>query len=426
MPGRPPLPVSFYYGWVIVALAFWTMAFTITSRFAFGIFQVPLIAEFGWGRGALGGAYALMLIVYAIVSPFIGSIFDRRGPRAVVPLGSALVGAGLALGFFVSELWHMYAFTGLVMGIGSAMSGFALNSAMMPRWFQRKRGAATGIALSGSGVGILLLIPAIERLIAGAGWRAAYLAFGLLVLAGFAPVLGLLLRDRPGDVGQAVDGLPPAPGPAPLPETGHAVPLRQVLAGVRGERNFWALAAIVFFLGLGNNTILSQLHIYLVDAKFTTASSALIFGSVGAIRMAGSMILGWASDRIGRPRAQAAALAITAAGLAILLLLPALGSPPWMGWLFALVFGIGMGGTGTCHSAMAADSFGGRSFGAVMCLLEIAFGVGGALGPPLAGLLFDWTGSYRIPFSFILAGLGAALCVALFVYEPPARRPNVS
>ena len=167
MPGRPPLPLPFYYGWVIVALAFWTMAFTITARFSFAIYQVPLIAEFGWGRGALGGAYALMLAAYALFCPFVGSLFDRRGPRSVVPWGSALVGTGLTLSFFVSSLWHVYLFTGLFLGLGAAMSGFAVNSAMMPRWFQRGRGTATGIALSGSGIGILLLVPAIERLIAG-------------------------------------------------------------------------------------------------------------------------------------------------------------------------------------------------------------------------------------------------------------------
>jgi MFS family permease len=98
-----------------------------------------------------------------------------------------------------------------------------------------------------------------------------------------------------------------------------------------------------------------------------------------------------------------------------------MGSPAWMGWLFAVVYGIGMGGMGTCHSAMAADSFGGRSFGAVMSLLEISFGLGGAIGPPLAGLLFDRTGSYLIPFSLVLAGLGACFFCALFLYRPPRR-----
>ncbi|MBI3128744.1 MAG: MFS transporter [Candidatus Tectomicrobia bacterium] len=424
MPGRPPLTLPFYYGWVIVALAFWTMAFTITARFSFAIYQVPLIAEFGWGRGALGGAYALMLATYALICPFVGSLFDRKGPRSVVPWGSALVGMGLALGFFVSSLWHVYVFTGLFLGVGAAMSGFALNSAMMPRWFQRKRGAATGIALSGSGIGILLLIPAIERLIAGAGWRAAYLAFGLLVLAGFAPVLWLLLRDRPEDVGQSLDGLPRREGTPAPPAPGHSVPLRQVLASVRRERNFWALALIVFFIGVNNNTVLSQLALYLTDAGFSTAFAALIFGSMGAIRMIGSMTLGWASDRLGRQQAQAIAVAISVAGLALLLLIPPMGSPAWLAWLFALVYGIGTGAMGTCHSAMAADSFGGRSFGAVMSLLEIAFGLGGALGPPLAGLLFDRTGSYLIPFSFILAGLGASFFLALFMYRPAGREGN--
>ncbi|MBI1725551.1 MAG: MFS transporter [Candidatus Tectomicrobia bacterium] len=367
------------------------------------------------GRGALGGAYAL-------ASPFVGSLFDRLGPRAVMPWGSVLVGGGLALSFFVSSLWHVYLFTGIFIGAGVALSGFALNSAMLPRWFQRKRGLAAGAALSGSGIGILLLIPAIERVIAGAGWRAAYLAYGLLILAGFVPAFRFLLRDRPEDVGQSLDGLPPAAGRPPAPERGHAEPLLRVMAGVRGERNFWVLAVIVFFIGANNNTVLSQLALYLTDAKFTTAAAALIFGSLGAIRMIGSMALGGLSDWAGRQRAQVLAISITAAGIALLLLIPVMGGPAWMGWLFAVVYGIGMGGMGTFHSAMAADAYSGPSLGAVMCLLELFFGLGGTLGPLLAGLLFDWTGSYLIPFRAVLAGLCASFFVALFMYRPPGRR----
>ena len=149
---------SLYYGWVIVGVSFIAMAFHMAATFSFSLFQVPLIQEFGWGRGALGGAFAVCMSLYAICSPKAGSILERKGPRALIPWGSVSIGVGLALGFFISSLWHVYVFIGVMIGVGIAMSGFVTHSAIMPRWFFRNRGLAMGIALSGIGIGSLILM----------------------------------------------------------------------------------------------------------------------------------------------------------------------------------------------------------------------------------------------------------------------------
>ncbi len=411
----------FFYGWVIVGLSFTTLAFHLTARFSFSIFQVPLIAEFGWSRGALGGAYALMLGVYALSCPFLGALLDKRGPRAVIPWGSVLIGLGLTMSFFVTSLWHVYLFTGLLIGLGNAMSGFATHSALMPRWFQRRRGLATGIVVAGSGIGALVFSPTIERLIALVGWRSTYLIFGLVLLVGLTAASFLLLRNRPEDVGQARDGLPPREPPreappdstAPAPGAAPAPGVWEVFQTVKKDKRFWAILFIVFTIGLNNNTILSQLQLYLVDAKFSTAAAALLLGATGFVRMLGSAFAGWLSDHIGRQRAQALAAFISAFGVVFLLLIPVMGASLASGLLFAVVYGFGMGGMGACHSAMAADCFGGKSFGAVIGISEIGFGMGGILGPPLAGFIFDATGSYILPFSLVVLMLLAALFTAL-------------
>jgi MFS family permease len=409
----------FFYGWVIVWLAFVTMGFHITARFSFAIFQVPLIDEFGWSRGALGGAYALMLGLYALFSPIMGSLFDKKGPRAVMPWGSVLIGCGVALGYFIDALWHVYLLTGVFIGIGMTMNGFAANGAIMPRWFQQKRGLATGIMLAGGGVGTLILSPLIERLIAYVGWRETYLIFGLTILLVISSANFLLLRNRPEDVSQSLDGLPATPKDesAEVKNASSGSPdMSQVFREVKNNPRFWALTFIVFCIGLNNNTVISQLQLYLVDAKFNTASAALVLGGLGLIRMLGSTVLGSLSDRIGRPRAQALSTGLAALGVIFLMAIPALGASLFTGVVFAFIYGMGIGGTATCHSAMSADTFKGPNFGMIMGFLEISFGVGGMLGPPMAGAIFDRTGSYLLPFSIILAALLCVVVICLFFY----------
>ena len=410
-----------YYGWVIVGTSFTAMAFHQTARFSFSIFQVPLIQEFGWGRGALGGAYALMLGSYALLSPIAGNLFDKKGARAVMPWGSVFVGVGFTLAYFISDLWHVYLVPCLFVGIGMALSGFAMHSALMPRWFQKKRGLATGLALSGSGTGILLFIPLIEWLISSQGWRLTYLIFGLAILCIVVPLTALLLRREPEEVGQYLDGEsePPAHSLSRASEKSHSPPLLKVFRQVCRKKNFWTLLIVVFFMGLNNNSILSQLQLFLVDAEYSTALAAFFFGMLGAIRMLATFSMGWLSDIIGRQRAQALSSLMTICGIVILLSIPHISSKFLMGWVFIFVYGMGLGGMSVCYSSMSADAFKGPSFGATIGLLEIFFGLGGFIGPPLAGFIFDYTGSYMIPFVGIAVGLLFCIFLCLFVYETP-------
>ncbi len=406
---------------MIVGLSFVTLALHITARFSFAIFQVPLIAEFGWGRGALGGAYALGMGIYALTNPFIGSLFEKHGPRAVMPWGSVFVGLGLAGGFFISSLWHVYLFTGVLIALGTSLSGFSMHGALMPRWFQKKRGLATGVIYSGIGIGALILSPAIERLITNFGWRAAYLVYGLTVLFILVPATFLLLRNRAQDVGQALDGLPLGSDGDPINPSGHSMATAgvwKVFRFARGDRRFWLLAAIALVIGLCNNTILSQLQLYFVDVKFGMVVAAIILGMTGFFRIGGSVITGWLSDHLGRQRAMAFSAATAAAGVLLLLLIPVLGMPSVSGYAFAIIFGFGTGGMSTCFSAMTADAFKGSSLATVMGILEIFYGAGGVIGPPLAGYAFDFMGSYIIPFSLIALAVLMVVFISIFLFQP--------
>ncbi len=412
---------NFYYGWLIVWLSFGTLAFHVVTRFSFGIFQVPLIQEFGWSRGVLGGAFSLSMAVYACGSPFAGSLLEKRGPRALMPWGSVLLGTTFVGCFFITSLWHVYVLIGLCAGFGLSLSGFSTHSAIIPRWFVKKRGRATGIALSGIGIGILVLAPVLERLIASVGWRLTYLLYGLVILCVVAPGGFLLLRDVPEDVGQGPDGgAPRTPEEMAKSGVGHGGEGKgvwEVFAAVKNDVRFWCLILMVFAIGLNNNTIMSQLQLYLVDAEYSTAAAAVIFGAVGFIRTLGSVGGGWMGDVIGRGRGVALSALVVATGLTLLLLIPHFGGGTLPGYAFALVYGVGIGGMSTCYSALAGDCFGGRTYGVIIGFMEICYGLGGVLGPPFAGLMYDYTKSYLLPFTTIIVFMFVSMGLALWLQE---------
>jgi len=416
VPKRTPL---LYYGWVIVGLSFLAMAFHFTARFSFAIFQVPLIAKYGWSRGALGTAFALMMGIYAVSNPLAGLLVDRHGPKAVIPWGSVLVGAGLLGGYWISALWHVYVLLGVFIGMGTALCGFAMHSAMIPRWFDKKRGTATGIVFSGIGIGTLVLSPAIERLIFYLGWRETYMVYGIVVLIGLAPLLFFFLRDNPKEVGQNIDGSPGARNPAvPVAVSPSRTNIWQVVSLLKEDRSFLALACIGFITGLQITTVLTHLQLYLVDARFSTATGALVLGIAGTFQMLGSVGIGWVSDWIGRQNAQV--FSCTLCGVSLILLL----SIPWLevglapAYGFGVAYGFAIGGMTACQSAMSADRFGNTSFGSVMGILTICYSMGGAIGPPAAGYLFDFTGSYLIAFSSLVAMSLLAIYSTLWIYRP--------
>ena len=430
LPGRPEKKAPrFFYGWVIVWLSFTTLAFHMGARYSFGIFQVPMIAEFGWSRGIMGGAFSLSLAVYALSSPYAGALLERRGPRAVMPWGSALIGAGLAGGFFIASLGHVFFFLGLVFGLGLALSGYPMHSAVIPRWFVKRRGLATGIALAGIGVGTLVLSPVIERVIALWGWRAAYLALGMVILLIIAPANFFLLRNRPEDIGEAPDGMrfPPAPpGPKANPPGGEEArggQVRAVFRRVRVEPRFWALVSLAFIMGVSNNTVRSQILLHLTDVGFSMAAGAVLFGAMGLMWMAGSVGGGWLGDRIGRGAAVAVSAFSSAAGIFILLLAPALGGGVLPVYLFVLLFALGGGGMSSSYSALAGDCFEGPSYGVIIGFVQLPYGLGGVIGPPFAGVVFDYTRSYQVPFSALILALLCAVFLSLWLHRAgaPAR-----
>src|SRR5438105_6836364 len=162
-------------------------------------------AEFGWDRGVTAGAFSFGFVVSGIMSPLIGRLMDRFGPRAVMELGVVLMGGGMLLAPLTTQPWHLYLTIGVLGGAGSVCLGYSGQSLFVPNWFIRRRGLALGLAFAGVGVGSVTLLPWVQHMIEQTGWRTACTAMGILVFVVLAPI-NLLLRKRPEDIGLLADG----------------------------------------------------------------------------------------------------------------------------------------------------------------------------------------------------------------------------
>ncbi|MGH7401629.1 MAG: MFS transporter [Candidatus Rokuibacteriota bacterium] len=411
------LPI--FYGWIIVAVVFITMGVGVNARTAFSLLFPPILDEFGWERGVTAGAFSFGFLVSAALSPSLGRLMDRRGPRVVIELGVLLIGAGLLLATLVSRPWQLYATLGVMVGGGSVCLGYTGQSLFLPDWFVRRRGLAMSLAFSGVGVGSMILLPWMQALIGRSGWRAACWAMGLLVLLLLVP-LNLLLRRRPEDMGLEPDGDRAAAAgagarPSNVVDAAWAA-VDWTLARAARTTRFWWIA-IGYFLGLFAWYAV-QVHQtkYLIEIGFSPTDAAWALGFVSLAGIPGQIGLGWLSDRIGREWVWTAGSAGFAICYAVLLLLAA---APTMTLLYVMVIAQGMLGYGLTSvvGAIPAEIFQGRHYGSIFGTLMLSSIAGGAVGPWLTGVLYDRTGSYTLGF-WIAIACSVISAVAIWLAAP--------
>jgi MFS family permease len=408
-----------FYGWIIVAVVFVTMGVGVNARTAFSLLFPPILAEFGWERGVTAGAFSFGFLVSAALSPSLGRLMDRRGPRVVIELGVLLIGTGLLLATQVTQPWHLYATLGVMVGGGSVCLGYTGQSLFLPDWFVRRRGLAMSLAFSGVGVGSMILLPWVQALIGRSGWRAACWALGLLVLLLLVP-LNLLLRRRPQDMGLEPDGDRATAGattarPSNVVDAAWAA-VDWTLARATRTARFWWIA-IGYFLGLFAWYAV-QVHQtkYLIEIGFTPRDAAWALGFVSLAGIPGQIALGWLSDRVGREWVWTVGSLGFAICYATLLLLAA---SPTMPLLYVMVIAQGMLGYGLTSvvGAIPAEIFQGRHYGSIFGTLMLSSIAGGAVGPWLTGVLYDRTGSYTLPF-WIAIGCCVVSAVTIWLAAP--------
>ncbi|MGD8982407.1 MAG: MFS transporter [Desulfobacteraceae bacterium] len=406
----------FYYGWVIVGVTFITLFLALGTRFSFGIFYVAILGEYGWGRGETAGAYSLAMIVHASFALVTGFLIDRFSPRRLFPLGATLLLLGLIAASRIHTIWHLYLCFGVFIAIGINIIGFGPHMALIPRWFVQKRGLASGLALSGIGIGALVILPLTELIIESMGWRSAFLVLAGIILCVIIPTTAIFQRRSPAEVGQYPDGLDLQTGVKdaaqregpPKMDRAESAPQNWTFGAALRTGAFWWIGVVVFSHGFSANMLLVHQTVHVVDSGFSQLLAASLLGLVGLLMSAGGILFGFLSDRVGREVGFTLGSGAALLGL-LLFLFVRNTSAPWILYAFAILYGLGQGGLGPIYSSTMGDLFAGPSLGRIIATVSIEYGLGGALGAYLGGYFYDTVGSYFVPFTLSLACIGLGI-----------------
>ncbi|GAB4070962.1 MFS transporter [Ancylobacter sonchi] len=289
-----------HYGWVVAAVTFLTMLVTAGAVGAPGVLIGPLQKEFGWTTADISSAFAVRLVLFGLLGPFAAAFMNRFGIRPVALVALALIGTGVLGSFAMSEVWHLVALWGVVVGFGTGLTAMVLGATVATRWFSARRGLVVGLLTASTATGQLVFLPLLASLTETFGWRSA-LSFVLAMLLLAAIAVLVLMRNRPADIGLAPYGATtPVPAPSAAPTTFRAM-LASPLIALRDaarSRTFWVLFGTFFVCGASTNGLVQTHFVSLCgDFGILPVAAAGMLAIIGIFDFAGTVGSGWLSDR---------------------------------------------------------------------------------------------------------------------------------
>jgi MFS family permease len=400
-------PSRLFYGWVVVAATFAVLFVAFGVTYSFAAFFASFQSEFQASRGDVSLIFSLSGFLYFVLGAGTGVISDRVGPRRVVALGMLILAAGLYLASRSSTLAQVYATYSLGVGLGVGFAYVPAIGAVQP-WFAKRRGLASGLAVSGIGVGTLVVPLLAVWMIERSGWRDAF-----SLMAACSLVLGVaaasLLDNAPQRRGLAPDN-------APL-SAAHAGTAAAAGAGIRealGMRSFWLLYGSTLCCSMALFIPFVHLAPYARDHGLSARSGVMLMGLIGVGSIVGRFALAGCADRLGRRRT----LSALYAGMMLMLAWWLGSTAVWSLAVFALLFGSFYGGFVALAPALVMDYFGAKNVSGLIGLLYSAAGIGSLFGPTLAGVAYDLQQSYTLPIAVSIVCLAAAVGCAVLLPKP--------
>ncbi len=373
--------------WVIAGAASLTFGFIRGLHTSFGVFFVALLDTFHWSRGVTAGLQTANLVTDALVSPFVGRLTDRLGPRRVVVAGSVVLAVGLILCSQVRTAWELYLCFGVVVSLGFAAAGVIPHVVVVSEWFPSRRGLVLGIVYGAVGVGTLVLSPLSQWLISLWGWPRVFQALAAAILILIVPLVLSTYRPSPASSREPSGA---ATGAAAAGEWSTSLALRSL--------QFWSLFVSRMLGSIGTMLIVTHQVAHVVDIGYSHIWAAGIFGVMAFVSAGGRVAFGYLADALTKTAAYTLNIACAAVGV-LALTLAADTSQPWLLYVYVGGFGIAFGSRAVILSAITADIFAGRGFGTIFGFSVMSVGVGGGLGAWMGGALHDLTGDYYVSFT---------------------------
>ena len=393
--------------------------------FTFPVFIRVIAEDMHWSRGSLSNAGAISALAAGFATPAIGYAIDRYGSRAVMMPGAILLSVSIALLSRITAVYQLYLLF-LVSGIGMAATTILPCQTLISRWFDKRRGRAMGIITVANAVGGIVWMNVAELLIATRGWRNAYEILGVTIAAISLPIIWLIVRSSPGEMGLEVEGtsgatespIPESESPqADREETGYTT--REAL----GTTSFWLIFCAVFFVMFASSGFTLHVIASLIDSGMSRLVATRVWSINLGISVAGRFLFGYLSERYQK-RYMATAANIFRSISLVVLILSALSIAPQMFAVAQLVllYGLGQGCNAVISPLMVGETFGIKAFGKIMGLIGIPYTVGMALGQITGGHFFDALGSYNLAFgayalAFLLAGIAVLFAKPYFLID---------
>jgi len=378
---------KFFYGYVVVLATFCVMVMAGGIWVIFGVFFEPMLTEFGWTRATLSGAASLRLFITTPLGIAGGRLTDKFGPRSFATVCGLFLGLGFFLMSRISTIWQLYLVFGVIIGVGMCGLWIPMISTI-PRWFVKRRVMMAGIVLSGASLGTIIVPPLATWLIIIYGWRTSYTIVGLIAMIIIIPATQFIKRD-PSQVGQLPDGENGVKA-ASLGLPARSLSLRETIH----TRQFWLLCAVFGCLWFSAMPIWVHIVIYAIDLGIPVISASNTLVIMGGAGIAGRILIGSLTDRIGDKPALLIGFTLTVVSLLWLLVAKEL----WALYLFAIIFGFGSASLVVLQPVLTARLFGLGSLSVIMGSIEF---ISTTLSTPsaiVAGYIFDIMDSYQLAF----------------------------
>ena len=412
---------EFSHGWVVLAGTMLVLLMGSGSLFfSYSVFLPAMSDELGWGRATVGAGLSIGLLAFGLPGPIVGASIAKFGPRANIVLGNSLAAAGLAAMFLVKEPWQLYFFFALV-GLGCGFGMFIACTTLIGDWFIYRRSLALGLGVAAGGVAGFAFPPLLALSIEQIGWQMAWVilaAVHLIVAVGIGGVL--LIRNRPSSRASARDGPPVAQTEPdwieerPLKSKVYETQIDWTPKEAARRRTTWLIAALASANFFAGGTIISHQVAYLEDIGFSPLAAAVIFSLVPGVS-----ILGRAAFGIGAARVEVrhlAAMCCVAQIVAFAILLSSESLP--LICVYAVLFGIGYGGLVTAFPTFIGAYYGRAHYAQILGIVFPVAIAAEAVGPSLAGGIFDAMGGYQIVFATLVVVSSIGLVCAVFARPP--------